>query len=283
MAASAAKNHRCLVVLAVHDLSVRAGNKYLLSEISLDILPGDVLAVLGPNGAGKSTLLKALCSELSIHCGEIVMNGRRIADWRLSEQACMRSVLPQNSSLAFPFSVKDVVLLGRSPHHSSRNSYRNEAIVRKALAVTDTETLRDRPYTTLSGGERQRVQLARVLAQIWEPATSGARYLLLDEPTSALDLAHQHATLTIIRHFAKSQDVGVFVILHDLNLAAGYADRIAVLDNGRLKAHGTPIEVLSPDLISETFRVPVTVTPHPKKQNQVLIIECPHQALRGLL
>lgn len=279
MAASAAKNCRRVVVLAVHDMSVRAGDKILLSEISLNVLPGEVLAVVGPNGAGKSTLLKALCGELSMHCGQIVMNGRNLADWSLREQACLRSVLPQNSTLVFPFSVLDVVLLGRSPHSGTRNTSHDESIARKALALTDAGVLRERLYTTLSGGERQRVQLARVLAQIWEPATSEARYLLLDEPTSALDLAHQHATLTTARHFAESQNIGVFVILHDLNLAAGYADRIAVLDGGRLKAQGSPCEVLEPGLIHEVFRVPVTVTRHPQKQNQVLIIDCPHQAL----
>lgn len=277
MVASTAKNRRRVVVLAVHEVSVRAGNKILLSEISLEILPAEVLAVVGPNGAGKSTLLKVLCGEVSVDGGEIMVNGRP-ADWSLSEQARIRAVLPQNSTLAFPFSVMDVVLLGRSPRSRTQNTSHDERIALNALAMTDAWVTRERLYTTLSCGECQCVQLDRILAQIWEPATSESRYLLLDEPTSALDLAHQHATLAIARHFVENQNTGVFVILHDLNLAAGYADRIAVLEGGRLKAQGSSCEVLEPGLINEVFSLPVTVIRHPEKQNQVLIIDCPHQA-----
>ncbi|MGH8547715.1 MAG: heme ABC transporter ATP-binding protein, partial [Methylococcales bacterium] len=264
-------------MLSVHGLCVRVGGYIVVSQISLEIAPGKVLAVMGPNGAGKSTLLKALCGELSPHRGEIMMNGRRLADWAPREQALMRAVLPQNSTLAFPLSVMDVVLLGRSPHHGARNAARNESIAREVMRVTGTESLHKRLYPTLSGGERQRVQLARVLAQIWEPVTSVSRYLLLDEPGAALDIAHQHAILSIARRFANERNTGVLIILHDFNLAARYADCIAVLTTGGLKALGPPDEVLNTGLIQEVFRISVTVTQHPANQNQVLVIDCPVQ------
>lgn len=138
-------------------------------------------------------------------------------------------------------------------------------IARAALDAVEAAHLEERIYPTLSGGERQRVHLARALAQIWEPSPShinGVRYLLLDEPTSNLDLAHQHRTLAVARRFAREQ-VGVLVILHDLNLAAQYADRIAVLRDGSLVALGTPSQVLTPEAIRETFATPVIVMKHP--------------------
>jgi iron complex transport system ATP-binding protein len=170
--------------------------------------------------------------------------------------------------------VLEVVMMGRSPHRQSHSHADNIAIVWQALALTDTTHLAERIYTTLSGGERQRVQLARVLAQIWEPCDPLHRYLLLDEPTSALDLAHQHAVLAIARRFADANAAGVLAILHDLSLAALYADRIAVLHQGRLVAAGPPCQVLNSELIRDIFNYPVTVGTHPLYPDRPLTI--PH-------
>lgn len=254
---------------------VRIGTKVLLDDVSLALHPGEVLAVIGPNGAGKSTLLRTLSGELSPQSGRLVMNGRPLADWDARQAAKMRGVLPQASALAFRFSVLEVVLMGRSPHRQSCGHSNNSAIVWQALALTDTAHLAERVYTTLSGGERQRVQLARVLAQIWEPCDPLHRYLLLDEPTSALDLAHQHAVLAIARRFADANAAGVLAILHDINLAALYADRIAVLHQGRLVAAGPPCQVLNRELIQEIFNYPVTISTHPLYPDRPLTI--PHQ------
>ncbi|PPD32663.1 MAG: heme ABC transporter ATP-binding protein [Methylomonas sp.] len=250
-------------MLIADQISVQIGSKSLLKQVSLTLCPGEVLAVVGPNGAGKSSLLRTLSGELSPHSGSLSLNGRLLPGWDAGQLAKMRGVLPQSSALAFRFSVRDVVLMGRSPHRKTHSHNQNLVITEQALALTDTAHLAGRIYTTLSGGERQRVQLARVLAQIWEPCGELQRYLLLDEPTSALDLAHQHAVLAITRRFADSQNTGVLAILHDLNLAALYADRIAVLHDGSLIVTDTPQGVLNSSLIQQVFQYPVSIGSHP--------------------
>ena len=251
-------------MLNLKHLSVNIRNKYLLNNISLTVAPGEVIAVVGPNGAGKSTLLKIISGDRIAYEGRVNINGKSLTDWPIQELACIRGVLPQHTALSFPFTVEEVILMGRSPHHRLANPMFDRAIAEEAMKLTDTFDLRARRYTTLSGGERQRTQMARVLAQIWQPVRSQNRYLLLDEPTSALDLAHQHGLLTIARRFATLQNVSVVVILHDLNLAAQYADRIAVLKAGKLIALDTPVNVLKESVIQQTFGYPVVIAQHPQ-------------------
>lgn len=259
-------------MLVAHEVSVRAGGATLLDEVSLAVRPGEILGVVGPNGAGKSTLLKVLCGDVGMAAGEVRMNGRPLRDWSLRERAKVRAVLPQETALGFPLPVFEVALMGRSPHLRGVESARDRAIAGEALRLVEAEHLADRDYTTLSGGERQRVQLARVLAQVWEAGDSRQPcYLLLDEPTAALDLAHQHAALTIAARFARERRVGVVAILHDLNLATLYADRIAVLQNGRLAGFGAPDTVLRADLIELVFAVSVSVIPHPRLNRPLVV------------
>ena len=179
--------------LEVRNVSVSIGNKHLLKDISLTLRPGEVVSILGPNGAGKSTLMKVMSRERKPCSGKVILNNRE--NWPLEKQALMLGVLPQSSSLSFPFTVAEVVSLGRIPCTASRAE--NTRIIDETLTKVDAFHLKDRNYTTLSGGEKQRVHLARVLAQLWESCPQGARYLLLDEPTSALDPAHQQLTLKI--------------------------------------------------------------------------------------
>jgi len=199
----------------------------------------------------------------------VLLNGRPYHDWPREALAKTVGVLPQHSELAFPFSALEVVALGRLPHSTGRK--RDYQIVQQALQAVDGWHLRDAAYPSLSGGEKQRVQLARVLSQIWEDEGYGPRYLLLDEPTSALDLAHQHQTLEIARHWADQQGVGVLAILHDMNLAATWADRIGLLQEGRLKAVGTVENVLTPALLEPVFGINVTLLQHPH-QNRPLVV-----------
>lgn len=261
-------------MLKVSSVTAGIGGKCLLNDITLCVKPGEVLAVIGPNGAGKSTLLKTMCGDIEPERGCVRINDIDLDDWKMDELARVRGVLPQASTLSFPFTAFEVVSMGRSPHRRYSDPERDEAIVRKAMALTDTEHFIARTYTTLSGGERQRVQLARVLAQIWENIDDQPRYLLLDEPTSALDLSHQHGVLAIARRFADLSQAGVMAILHDFNLAALYADRIAVLHSGRLMAYGIPSHVLNADLIMEIFSYPVTVAAHPMQSDCPIVI--PH-------
>ena len=170
-------------------------------------------------------------------------------------------MLPQDATLAFSLSAYDVVLLGRFPHEGERGAVHDGEIARLAMSATDTLGLAKRAYPTLSGGERQRVQTARALAQIWDGG--GARALLLDEPTSSLDIAHQHSALRFARRLAAA-GCAVACVLHDLNLAAQYADRIGILARGKLEAVGTPAAVLRADLLAEVFDVQAVVVPHPQ-------------------
>ncbi len=246
-------------MLDLDTVHVTIGGARLLRGVALGVRPGEVVAVVGPNGAGKSTLLKVMAGEQVPTEGAAVLDGRPLAAWAPDDLALRRAVLPQHSALAFGFTAFEVAMLGRMPH--AARAAEDEAAARRALEAAGVAHLAERRYPTLSGGEQQRVHLARALAQLDGSATE-ARYLLLDEPTASLDLAHQHAVLRLARAHAEAGG-GVLVVLHDLNLAAQYADRLAVLRDGRLLAEGPPADVLDPALVRAAFDVPVVVLPHP--------------------
>jgi iron complex transport system ATP-binding protein len=257
-------------MFAAYDLTVRVNRSTLLSGVSVAAIPGQITAVVGPNGAGKSTLVRAMAGDLTVTAGEIVMGGRPLARWRAADAARTRAVLLQHAPMGFAFTAFEVALLGRAPHAATVGRARNLAIARAALAAADVAHLRERLYPTLSGGERQRVQLARALAQIWDVAPDAPRYLLLDEPTAALDLAHQHRMLQCLRAWA-ARGAGVLLVLHDLNLAAEYADRVLVLQNGRTRACGPPADALVPTTIEEVFGVRVTLVDLPDRSRPFLV------------
>ncbi|MBX9754516.1 MAG: heme ABC transporter ATP-binding protein [Pseudomonadaceae bacterium] len=254
-------------MLEVKQLRLQRGAVTVLDEVNLQLLPGQVLGVLGPNGAGKSTLLAALSGELAASAGQVLLDGRALADWPGPERARRLAVLPQTSSLDFAFRVEDVVGMGRLPHSSGREL--DGQIIAAALKAADAAYLSGRNYLTLSGGERQRVHLARVLAQLW-PGGAG-QTLLLDEPTSMLDPLHQHSTLQAVRDFAQ-RGAAVLVIVHDLNLAARYCDRLLLLANGRPQVLGSPDEVLQPDNLKAVFGLDVLVQRHPERDHPLIVI-----------
>lgn len=216
---------------------------------------GELLALVGPNGAGKSTLLSVLAADLPPTSGAVRIHGRPASAWSAPELALRRSVLPQSASLSFPFTVEEVVRMGRAPWSSARPED-DDAAVAEAMAATEVTGFAARPFSALSGGERARVALARVLAQ-------RAPLLMLDEPTAALDLRHQELVLRLCRERALAGDA-VVVVLHDLGLAAAYATRVAVLRAGGVAADGPPDEVFSERLLSEVYDQPVEVLPHPR-------------------
>jgi iron complex transport system ATP-binding protein len=253
-------------MLRVENLQISRGRKIVLADLNLELRPGEVLGVLGPNGAGKSTLLGALCGELRADQGKVLLDQRRIGEWEGAHRAQRLAVLPQTSTLDFAFSVEEVVGMGRLPHQTGRQ--RDEEVIAAALHAADVGHLTGRRYTALSGGERQRVHLARVLAQLW-PGEAG-QTLLLDEPTSMLDPLHQHTTLQAVRAFA-DHGAAVLVILHDLNLAARYCDRILLLDNGRPHALDTPQQVLRPESLKAVFGLDVLVQAHPERGHPLII------------
>ena len=241
------------------NLTYRVGPKTLLQPLSLEARPGEVLAIVGANGAGKSTLLKLLSGELKPNAGDVQLAGKSLRQWPAAALARCRAVLTQQHTLALAFQVRELVLLGRYPHFGGQPTAHDHAIVAAALDLVGLRHLAEREYPTLSGGEQQRAQLARVLAQVWE-AEGG--FLLLDEPLTGLDLRHQHQTLAVARQLAR-RGFGVVAVLHDLNLAAQYADQVVLLHQGRLVASGAPAEVLTPDYIQLGFGIEVELLTHP--------------------
>ncbi|MEB6338104.1 heme ABC transporter ATP-binding protein [Serratia rhizosphaerae] len=245
--------------LTAQQLRYRLGERRLIHDVSLSIASAEMVAIIGPNGAGKSTLLRLLTGYLQPDCGECRLLGRPLEQWTPDQLAKVRAVMRQHSELAFPFSVEDVVAMGRAPH-----GMRDAAqAVHEVMAQTDCLSLASRDYRRLSGGEQQRVQLARVLAQLWQPQPS-PRWLFLDEPTSALDLYHQQHTLRLLHDLTRQQPLAVCCVLHDLNLAALYADRILLLHQGRLVADGTPDEVLQAETLTRWYQADLGVMTHPE-------------------
>ena len=249
-------------MLIAENISYDIAGIDLVRDVSLTVKPGEVLAVIGPNGAGKSTFLKLLSGEFKPSAGSITLEQTDIRNWSKLDYARKRAVMPQSTIIAFPFIVFEVVLLGRSPHVRGVEDERDQAIALAAMQMTEVRELAMRYYDTLSGGEKQRVQFARVLAQIWDDERPQARYLFLDEPVAGMDPAHQHEALKIARGFSR-REVGVLVVLHDINLAAMYADRIAVFHGGELYDCGKPDQVLTEPLIKEVFGLDVMLQNHP--------------------
>ncbi|MFC0227099.1 heme ABC transporter ATP-binding protein [Serratia aquatilis] len=248
-----------LPTLTAQQLYYRRGGRTLLTDISLSIASGEVVAIIGPNGAGKSTLLRLLTGYQQPDSGECHLLGKPLEQWRPLQLAKVRSVMRQHSELVFPFSVEEVVAMGRSPY-GGRDA---QQAIKQVMTQTDCLALAQRDYRQLSGGEQQRVQLARVLVQLWQPKPAPA-WLFLDEPTSALDLYHQQHTLRLLRSLTRQQPLAVCCILHDLNLAALYADRILLLHQGRLVASGTPYEVLQQENLMRWYQADLGVIKHPE-------------------
>ncbi len=238
--------------LAQH-ISKSIRGKQILTDCSVCIRPGRLTAIVGANGAGKSTLFKILSREMTANTGSLRLNQHPLSRYSSRALSQVRAVLPQQTVVNFPFTVEQVIEIGRYVHPT--NSLENQQIIEEVMALTKLTGFRNRAYQTLSGGEQQRVQMARVMGQIWEQG-SNPKYLLLDEPTSSLDLAQQHTLLSLAKRLCM-RSVGVLAILHDLNLAIQYADEILFLKKGEVIAYGDVTEVITQAVIEETFSHPV--------------------------
>jgi iron complex transport system ATP-binding protein len=239
-------------MIEARNVSVAIGAKRIISGIDFEARPGEISTIVGPNGSGKTTFLKALSGDLA-HGGRVTINGRDTAAMKPVEVAALRAVLPQATTLSFPFTVREIVRLGLIGGRSGAAAGEVRDLPERALARVDLEGFAGRFYQELSGGEQQRVQLARVLCQVWAPVLEGQpRYLLLDEPVSSLDIKHQLIIMKIARSFAEGGG-GVIAILHDLNLTAMVSDRIFVMHRGELAAAGEPQDVLNDALMEKVF------------------------------
>lgn len=242
-------------LLEVVGVGVQVPGRALLQAASAQFAAGQVTAVLGPNGAGKSTLMSVLTGQRQPTAGQVCLAGQALAAYAPAELARVRASVAQETQVAFEFTVREVVELGRYPHRH-RPGRQDADIPLQAMRATAVEHLQNRALNTLSGGEKARVHLARALAQVWEPSESQAtRWLLLDEPTAALDLQHQHRMLQLVRAWATAQGVGVVAVLHDLNLALRYSDQCVVLQGGQVVGKGVTGEVLTPACIEKVWGV----------------------------
>jgi iron complex transport system ATP-binding protein len=246
------------VVLSGKHISIQFGQRKILDNINIDIRAGEVTTLLGPNGAGKSTLLKLLCGEIPSD-SDITYFGQKRKDWKSAELAKHLGMLPQHSTLSFPFLAREVVELGAIPLNVPNKQA--QALADKYMAMTEVTHLSDRLYPSLSGGEKQRLHLARVLVQLDQAGDQ--KILMLDEPTSALDLAHQHNTLKIARYLADEFNTAVVVVLHDLNLASQYSDRLVVLHQEKLVCDDTPWNALTPTMVEQVYGYDSIVAAHP--------------------
>ncbi|KOV72373.1 hemin ABC transporter ATP-binding protein [Streptomyces sp. AS58] len=243
------------VALTARGLGLRMGGTWLVRDVDLDLTAGRFLAVVGPNGAGKSTLLSLLAGDQPPTSGSVRIGDLAAGEARPAEAARRRAVLPQRAVLSFPFTVADIVAMGRAPWADTGAEEEDEEAIAEALDATGMTAFAHRRYPTLSGGEQARASFARVLAQ-------RTPLLLLDEPTAALDLRHQEQLMVTARACADSGHA-VLAVLHDLQLAAAYADEIAVLSAGRLVARGEPEQVLTERLLEEVYQLPIEVFRHP--------------------
>ena len=240
--------------LQARGVGVTLGGARILDEVDLAVGAGEMVALVGPNGAGKSTLLAVLSGDIAPARGTVTLDDVPLAKHSARALARRRAVLLQHQGLAFGFRVEEVVRMGRSPWHRTDREDDDDRVVAESLARADVADLSHRHFPTLSGGEQGRTSFARVLAQ-------ETPILLLDEPTAALDIRHQEALLTVGREAARG-GASVVVVLHDLSLAAAYADRVCVLSHGRVRADGPPAGVLTSELLSEVYDYPIDVIEH---------------------
>jgi iron complex transport system ATP-binding protein len=243
------------IALSARDLGMRIGPAWLVRGVDIDLLAGQLLAVVGPNGAGKSTLLSLLAGDQSPTTGTVHVGSLPVRRAHATQLARRRAVLTQRVTLSFPFTVAEVVEMGRAPWAGTEAEDDDESAIADALTATDMDGFTTRRFPTLSGGEQARGSFARILAQ-------HTGVLLLDEPTAALDLRHQEQLMDTARACADAGQA-VLVVLHDLQLAAAHADEVAVMHGGRVVARGAPETVFTEALLEEVYGLAIEVFHHP--------------------
>lgn len=234
------------------------GKRPVLRDLDLEVRPGEIVAIVGPNGVGKSTMIRAASGVIPVEAGQLFVDDHDLSRRSASERARWIAVAPQAVQLPPAFTALEVVLMGRTPYLSwlGQESASDRAIAHMAMQRTQVLDLSDRLVGELSGGEQQRIMVARALAQ-------SAPILLLDEPTAHLDLRHQDVVLKLVRSLADEAGLTVLAALHDLNLVARFADRVALLSNGRLERVGTPEDILTPSILTPVYGIGIQVVAHP--------------------
>tara|TARA_Y100001970_G_scaffold54663_1_gene69344 strand:+ start:1922 stop:2695 length:774 start_codon:yes stop_codon:yes gene_type:complete len=249
--------------LNLESVSLKLDNRQILKDVSLEINEGEIVSVIGPNGAGKSTLLNVLTGDINPDSGEISYDNKQLKQISIQERAFTRSVMSQMQTLVFNFSVKDVIEMGWLQRGNSDFSNNFSMAFENVTKECNVHNLIHRKFNSLSGGEQRRVHFARTLLQLWRPSESNdPRYLLLDEPTANLDLSSEMLLMNILKKRA-SLNVGILVILHDLNLASHFADKIAIIKDGEIMAFGEPEKIMEDAFLTSVYEVPIKVKHDP--------------------
>ncbi len=255
-------------MLSAISLDLAYSSKPVLHGVDLSLARGELLGLIGPNGSGKTTLIRCLSGVLKPTIGSVTLAGKNLDEYSDQERARQIAVVPQSAQLPPAFTVFECISLGRTPHLSwlGRLGTRDLKIVQRAMRSCEIEPLNDRRISELSGGEQQRVLLARALSQ-------DCPVLLLDEPTAHLDLHHQVALLNLVRQMAKEQNLAILIAIHDLNLASLYADRLVLLIEGRVRASGTPSEVLTTETLQNAYQIPLQVHANPQHGSPWVVLQ----------
>ncbi len=250
------------MTISAVSVDVVVNDKLLLAKASLEIVPGQILALVGPNGAGKSTLLRVIAGDLKPSAGNVFYDSSNLEQLTVRERAFPRSVMSQTQAMIFDFTAREVLEMGwLHAGHNYFNKYFGAAVDELAKAC-EIEHLMQQKFNTLSGGEQKFVHFARCVLQLWTPDDSeDNRYLLLDEPVAGLDMGRELHMFNVIKELAKK--MGILIVLHDLNLAARFADNVILIREGKIVKSGRPNVVFTEDIISDVYKVPVTITQEP--------------------
>jgi len=241
--------------IEIQSLSIYVAKKRLLDDIDLTIQPNKLSILIGPNGAGKSTLLKACSGDILASEGGVFINKKKLVSFTPLELAKTRAVMTQSYEIGFGFTVMEIVSMGCFIYEEHVSTVQKKDIIVDVMNFMEIEHLAERNFMTLSGGEQQRTQLARVLAQLWFPyEQEEARYLFLDEPTSSLDVFHQYHVLSLAKELTK-RNIGVLAVIHDLSLAASFADQLVLLNNGKIVTKGKPENVLQRSHLENVYGI----------------------------
>ena len=245
--------------LILKNISYKAGDVNILNDVSLSVKKGEIVSLVGPNGAGKSTLLNILTGDINPDSGEVFYENFNLNELNILDRSFYRSVMSQSQQIVFDFSVKEIIEMGWLDKGNAQFSEHFDQAVLDISSVCQLDNLLERKFNRLSGGEQRRVHFARTLLQLWRPSDSmDPAYMLLDEPTANLDLYFEIKLMEIIKKKAVN-NVGVFLILHDLNLAAKFSDKIALINKGKIVSYGTPREVLKPNILEEIYNLKMDV------------------------
>lgn len=253
-------------MLTIDKLTIYYGDNLVLDRASLQVAPGEIVALIGPNGAGKTTLVRGVSGVIELHAGTVRFGDQDLPDLSPPELARVMAVVPQVAYLGGAFTVEQVIMMGRTPYMSwlGRPSHEDQTRVQEAMRATSTVELADRRIAELSGGEQQRVMLARALAQ-------NTPLLVLDEPTNHLDLQHQGRILSLVKALSRQRQLAVLMVLHDLNLVSLYADKAALVVGGKIVTYGKPQDVLTEEHLRRAYQTELDVIAHPLTRNPIIL------------